>query len=99
MAEFKKWTPAQEQEWSEWVASRPKVIQDMCAVYKPNVLYELKTTGQRVYLTSMNEDGTVTVQVTPEYNPHTIFADHAVFGINPSDLVETDLPAGAALME
>ena len=99
MAVFKEWTSEQTTLWEEWVATRPKCIQDMCATHRPNVLYELKTTGQRVYLKSFNEDGTATVIVPPEYNPGRKHVGHGVFGIKLTDLIETDLPPGTGLQE
>lgn len=52
----------------------------------------LKPTGQRVTIYSYSEDGTVTVNVTGEYNL-TMF-DTQVFGINPDDLEPCELPDG-----
>lgn len=76
--------------WAEWIKSRPPVIQAMCEKLWPNRLYRLKTTNQRVTLYSYSENGTVTVNITGEYNL-TDFDTH-VFGINPEDLEECDLP-------
>lgn len=76
--------------WKEWVTTRPPVIQKMCERLRPNVLYRLKTTGQRVTVYSLNENGTVTVNITGEYN--LIDFDRQVFGINPDDLEECDIP-------
>ena len=76
--------------WNEWVAGRPPVVQEMCAKLPPDRLYLLTPTGQRVTLVSYSENGTVTVAVTGGYNAVTF--DRQVFGINPDDLTECDLP-------
>jgi hypothetical protein len=88
--------------WDEWVATRPKVIQDMCATIKPNRLYRMKSTGHRVTVYSLSEDGTVTVDVTGEFNA--VVMERRVFGVAASDLEECELPGpdevvGALLQE
>lgn len=89
-----RWTePTAEDEasWNEFVRTRPDVVRRIAERLKPWELYRLKTTGQRVTLYSISEDGTVTVDITGEYNA-TLF-DCQVFGINPDDLEPCDLPA------
>lgn len=76
--------------WDSWVASRPAVIQELCALLPPDRLYWLKGLGRRVTLFSYNEDGTVTVDVPGQFNGST--SDHRVFGIKPDDLEECELP-------
>lgn len=88
--------------WQAWVKTRPEVIQAMCAKLPPDRLYRIKSTGQRVTLHSYSEDGTVTVDITGQYNMLT-FA-RQVFGIRSDDLEECDLPGsdepvGALLTE
>lgn len=97
MARWIEWTESQEAAWSKWVAERPQVIQDMVEKYKLryDTLYRLKTTGQRVILYSLAESGTVTVNILYEYNPERLslaFGGLQVFGIDPADLEECDLP-------
>lgn len=77
--------------WNAWVATRPPVIQAMCAKLPPDRLYRMKSTGQRVTLHSYSENETVTVDITGEYNA-TMF-DRQVFGVAADDLEECDLPA------
>ena len=77
--------------WDRWVAERPAVIQEMCRRLPPNRLYRLKSSGHRVTIRSYCEDGTVTVYVAGEYN-RVVFSRH-VFGVDPNDLVECELPA------
>lgn len=77
--------------WNAWVSTRPAAVQDLCKRLPPDRLYLLKTSNRRVTLYSYSEDGTVTVNVTGEYNMVTF--SRQVFGINPDDLEECDLPA------
>lgn len=74
----------------QWLSTRPPVIQALAQRVPPGRLYLLKTTNHRVTIHAYSEDGTVTVAVTGEYNL-TRF-DRQVFGINPDDLEECDLP-------
>ena len=76
--------------WDAWVASRPPVIQELCALLPPDNLYKMKSTGRRVTIVSYAEDRTVTVAVTGDYN--LVALERQVFGINPDDLEECDLP-------
>lgn len=85
-----------ERAWAEWVKGRPPVIQAMCERFPPGRLYRLKPTGQRVTMHSYNESGTVTVEITGEYN--LVDFNRQVFGINPDDLEECDLPAAGELL-
>ena len=79
------------EEWDEWLDTRPQVIRDMAAETPPNKLYRLSPNGERVTLYSYSEEGTVTVNITGEYNLLTF--SRQVFGISPSSLEECDLPA------
>jgi hypothetical protein len=76
--------------WNEWVQSRPACIQELCGRFPPDRLYRLKDSGDRCTIYSYNEAGTMTVEITGEYN-RCLF-ERNVFGIAPSNLVECDLP-------
>jgi hypothetical protein len=76
--------------WEKWVSSRPPVIQDLCLRYPPDRLYLLKPNDQLVTLVSYSEDGTVTVYVSSEVNE--VIFDRTVFGVDPLNLVECDVP-------
>ncbi len=93
-------TPTEEQiaEWNAWVAERPDAVRKVAERFKPWRLYRLarsETAGHRVTLVSFSEgDGgavTVTVNVTGEFNR--VAFERQVFGVNPDDLVECELPA------
>lgn len=90
MAKIIEWAKEQEEAWREWVETRPTTIQDLCRRLSPDRLYLLKTSGHRVTLYSFSEDGTVTVNVSGEYNA--LAFDRQVFGVSPDDLEECDLP-------
>lgn len=90
MATISTWTKKQKKDWDAWVATRPKVIQDLARQYPPNRLYRLAPTGQRAILVSYCENGTVTVAITGQYN--LVVFSRRVFGVNPSDLTECELP-------
>ena len=79
----------------EWLATRPPVIQELAKLVPPGRLYRLKNAkgelGSRVYVHAYNENGTLTVTVSGEYN--LVVFDRDVFGIKPEDLEECDLPS------
>lgn len=84
-------TDGQKTEWENWVDTRPPAIQEMCRKWPPNVLYRMESgSGHRATVHAYNEDGTVTMFVSGEYN-RVIFS-RAVFGVDPETLVECDLP-------
>lgn len=76
--------------WKEWLAERPEEVRKVAERFDPWTLYRMKSTGQRVTLLAVGEDGTVRVNVTGEFN--LLSHERAVFGIDPDDLVECDLP-------
>ena len=77
--------------WEEWVSSRPPVVEALCRRYPPDRLYSMKPHGLRVTLVSYSESGTVTVDVSAQWNFVTF--GRQVFGVDPADLEECDLPA------
>lgn len=76
--------PEQQKLIDDWLADRPKLIQDMAAQCPPVFLYKLTSTGSYASIISYSEDRTVTVQITREFN-YTIF-ERQVFGIKLEDL-------------
>ena len=95
MAKWITLTEGNKAAYAEWLESRPQIIKDMIAEHnlKQDVLYRLKTTGQLVTLYSVCEDSTVTVDISPGFNPG-MFIGRLVFGIDPRHLEECDLPKG-----
>lgn len=90
MAKIIEWTPEQQAEFDDWVASRPPKIQAMVRSHPPNRLYRLTSTNQRVTIFAYGEGGTVQVIVSGQYN--LIVFDRKVFGINLAELIECELP-------
>lgn len=74
-----------EQEWQEWLASRPPIVQELAVKLPPDKLYRIKATGQRCRIYSYFENGTVRVLVRDR-----IAAPYCVFGYSykPEDLEE-----------
>ena len=81
--------PLDEDAWNAWVATRPEVIQKMCRSHPPNRLYRLPG-GSRATIYSYSEDGTMTLNVTGQFN--LVAFSRQVFGVKPEDLVECELP-------
>jgi hypothetical protein len=77
-----------------WLAERPPCIQALARRLPPDRLYLLKSSGHRVTLVAYNENGTVRVSVTGQFNA--LAFDREVFGIPPEDLEECDLPPSDA---
>lgn len=90
MARIQDPTPEQEVGWKKWVKSRPKKVRVIAERFDPWSLYRLKDTGQRVTLRSISEDGTVSVNITGDFN--VIMFDRYVFGIDPDKLEPCELP-------
>jgi len=79
-----------EADLQEWLQGRPQIIRDISARLKPWKLYRMKSTGHRVTLYSIYEDGTLSVDITGDLN--LISMERRVFGIDPDDLEECDRP-------
>lgn len=75
----------------EWLATRPPVIKEMFAKKPGNLMYRNKTTGQYVFIRAYNENGTVTVAVSAEFNRVLDF-EREVFGVPLDALEECDIP-------
>ncbi len=77
-------------EYTEWVATRPPVVQAIATRLDPYTLYRLNTTNQLVTLVAISEDGTVRVRVWSGMLIESgMFKPHDVFGVNPDDLKPT----------
>ena len=76
--------------WNKWVEGRPPEVKALCKRRSPDRLYRMKSSGRRVTIYSYSEDGTVTVNVSGKYNALTF--ERQVFGVDPDDLEECDLP-------
>ena len=76
--------------FKEWLQGRSDIILDMVKRYPPDVLYRMKSTGQRVTIIAYAEDGTVRVLVSGDYNA--VLFEREVFGVHLENLEECDLP-------
>lgn len=91
-----------EDDWQDWVLTRPPIVQKLCEKLKPNLLYRMKSTKKRVTIHGYSENGTVIVNVSAKYN--FVVFQRQVFDVNPDDLEECNLPdkneqLGAVLQE
>lgn len=90
MATIYEMTEEQGREWQAWLESRPALIRELAERFPVNKLFRIKSSGHRATLYSYSEDGTMTVNVTGEYNR--VLFGRTVFGIRAEDLEECDLP-------
>ncbi len=91
MARWMTPTPEQESGLAQWISERPpqvRVIMERLNFYE---LFKMKSTGQRVIVHSVSEDGTVTVSVSAQFNA--VLMERSVFGVDPDDLEPCELPA------
>ncbi len=96
MSNWMPWSDSLEREWQEWLSERPPVVQDLAKRFPPYKLYRLKGGGKRVYPRSYNEDGTLRVTVSARFN--LVLFERNVFGVEPEDLTECDLPAAGEML-
>lgn len=92
---YKQPTAKNERLWKEFVASLPAVTRKVAERFDPWTLYRLKPHNHRVYVLSFSDqgaDGNVKcrVGISGEFNLVTF--EREVFGIDPDDLEECDLP-------
>jgi len=91
MARLFEPTKAQLAHWRKWVKSRPPAVRAVAERFDPWSLYRLKSSGHRVTIYSFSGDGTLTVNVTGQFNA--VMFDRQVFGIAPDDLEPCEPPA------
>lgn len=92
MANIYEPTDEQERTYQEWLGSRPTHVRAVASKFRPWKLYRLGKHRVTVYSFGEKHDGTITltVNVRAEYN--LVVFERSVFGVNPDDLVECDLP-------
>lgn len=83
------------QELESWYNKCPIVVQILINKFPPNRLYRLRG-GPRIIILGYEEDGLITVLVSGKYN--LVFEGFAVDGVNPSLLIECDLPRKGELL-
>ncbi len=99
MAKIYEPTEDMQATWQEFLASRPDSVRLVAQRFTPWTLYKLKG-GHRVIVRSFDEhvDGTVTltVNVTGDFN--LVAFDRSVFGVDPNELEECELPAEGEIL-
>jgi hypothetical protein len=90
MAKFIEWTEEQRVGFGEWLEGRPQFIRDLATKFPPDTLYRIKESGHRGHIVEYNENGTVTIAVSGEFNA--VIFDRNVFGVNPENIEECELP-------
>jgi hypothetical protein len=91
MAEIFKMKGTKLRAWRGWLKNRPPIVADLARRFPPNKLFRLKNTGHRVFVLAYDENGTLRVMVSGKYN--FVVFERQVFGIEPNDLEECDLPS------
>lgn len=81
--------------WEAWVAELPDLVRTIALKFDPWTLYRMKSTDQRVTVAAFdvqeNNKVTLRVNVSGEFNFVTL--ERSVFGIDPDNLEECDLPS------
>lgn len=92
-------SPEQVSKWNAWVQERPEAVRAVADKIFPWKLYRIISTGHRVTVVSFDEheDGHVTCRVVVGGEFNLVAFEREVFGIDPEDLVECDLPSPAEL--
>ncbi len=82
------------EEWNKWVAERSPAVREVANRFEPWTLYRLRSTGHRVHVIGFdeNKDDTVTLKVVVSGRFNFVVFDRIVFGIDPDDAEECDLP-------
>ena len=94
MSRYTQPTAEQLGAWQEWLALRPLHVRTIAERFDPWTLYRLSSSGHRVTVQSFDEDesGGVTLKVFVSGEFNLVAFERVVFGIDPDDLEECDLP-------
>ena len=100
MAKYTEPTSKEFEAWSQWVSDRPDNVRKVAERFNPWTLYKLGPDGHRVYVLGFDEqkDGTVTLTVGISGQFNLVSFERNVFGINPDDLTECDLPTAEEVL-
>lgn len=87
-------TPEQLSEWNDWVQSRPERVRSVAVKLPPWKLYRIRQSGHRVTIQAFDEqtDGKVTCRVLVGGEFNLVAFERQVFGVDPDDLEECELP-------
>jgi hypothetical protein len=93
MAKIYEPPPKEVRRWKRFVATMPEPVRKVAERFNPWTLYQIKSTGDRVLIFSFCEDDPVTVTVLILAQFNAVLFERRVFGVDPDDLAECDLPA------
>lgn len=95
MANYFEPTEENRTKWTAWVAERPPLVRVVAERFFPWKLYRMKSTGHRVTVVSFEDhfDDSVTLKVAVTGRFNLVAFERVVFGVDPDDLEECDLPA------
>jgi hypothetical protein len=89
-------TSEDKENWDTWTRSRPDHVRRLIEErhLAPWKLYRMKSTGRCVILHSFDEefDGKITLKVIVSGRFNLISFERTVFGVDPNDIEECDLP-------
>src|SRR5579862_6161244 len=88
-------TPTEKEKtgYAKWVESRPAMVREVAARFAPWILYRMKSTGHRVLVKSFGEwEHGVSLTVVVDGRFNRLAFERNVFGVEPDDLEECDLP-------
>lgn len=91
MALLENYTADELKALNKWIKQLPKSCRKIAEKYPPTKLYFDKSCKLRVVIISYYENGTVGTSVLGKYNLITF--ERNVFGVQPGDLSECDLPS------
>ena len=83
-------------DWQEWLGQRPPEVRALAERLPPWNLYRMQSTGHRVTMKAYDENGTVRVVVSPQYN--CVVFGREVFGVDPDDLEVCEVPEPSELV-
>jgi len=103
MAKWIEYDAEDQAGYQEWLKQAPPDVRARIEELglHPDVLFRMKSTDQRVFVSGFAADGKVTVVILHRYNTHLKDRpplDFKVFGVDPHDLVECDLPDGIEII-
>jgi hypothetical protein len=96
MANVTEPTQQMQDEWSSWVEERPACVREVARRFAPWKLYRMKDTGHRVLVSAFDESkssGIVSCRVIVSGQFNAVSFERQVFGIDPNNLEECDLPS------
>jgi len=98
MARWYEPTENAKRDWAEWVAERPPDVRKVAKQFPPWILYRMGSTGRRVTLRGFDKGDTICARVVVDERFNCILFGREVFGVDPADLQECELPEPGELV-